>query len=429
PYYRHGRITEQTLGEETTYVVTWSSWYRVSTTEYVQAELQDYLPLSGGTLTGVVNGVTPTAGDNSKKLATTEFVNATAQQANWNVTDTTSKAFIKNKPGNLINIGNNQKFDLVVLKKDDNSGYPVYLLMHELVQYNPDQPTLPIRAVYGFNGMVFGIPRVGNDGSQFLAIVKVGLGYEYNTLYSSSTHYSPVVLKDETNNKYYWAMKIKGSYQLVYMLGAFTANPLNTGISAVDLAGTLPEGWRLVHTARPYPFDNASVASADKDGQGNNIASTYLPAVVGAVVAFAGSTTPQGWLLCDGSAVSRTDYAALYAVIGTTYGAGNGSTTFNLPNLIDKFVEGSVTAGTVKSAGLPNITGSINDEYGGFGDFNDATGAFYLGRIDKKRFTRTADNNKASSSVYLDASRSSNIYGNSTTVQPPALTLRYIIKY
>ena len=149
----------------------------------------------------------------------------------------------------------------------------------------------------------------------------------------------------------------------------------------------------------------------------------------GVVQAFAGSTTPQGWLLCDGSAVSRTNYAALYAVIGTTYGSGDGSTTFNLPNLVDKFVEGSVTAGTVKSAGLPNITGSINDEYGHFGDFNDATGVFYLGLIDKKRFTRTADNNNASSVVYLDASRSSNIYGASNTVQPPSVTMRYIIKY
>lgn len=81
PYYRHGVITEQTLGEETTYVVTWSSWYRVATTGYVQAELQDYLPLSGGTVTGVVNGVTPPNGDNSKKLATTEFVNAKAKAA------------------------------------------------------------------------------------------------------------------------------------------------------------------------------------------------------------------------------------------------------------------------------------------------------------------------------------------------------------
>lgn len=53
----------------------------------------------------------------------------------------------------------------------------------------------------------------------------------------------------------------------------------------------------------------------------------------GAVTAFAGASAPSGWLLCNGAAVSRTSYAALFAVCGTTYGAGDGSTTFNLPNL------------------------------------------------------------------------------------------------
>ena len=52
----------------------------------------------------------------------------------------------------------------------------------------------------------------------------------------------------------------------------------------------------------------------------------------GAVLPYAGSSAPTGFLLCDGSAVSRTTYANLFAVIGTTYGAGDGSTTFNLPN-------------------------------------------------------------------------------------------------
>lgn len=47
----------------------------------------------------------------------------------------------------------------------------------------------------------------------------------------------------------------------------------------------------------------------------------------------AASTAPTGWLLCDGSAVSRTTYAALFAAIGTSYGTGDGSTTFNLPDL------------------------------------------------------------------------------------------------
>jgi microcystin-dependent protein len=55
---------------------------------------------------------------------------------------------------------------------------------------------------------------------------------------------------------------------------------------------------------------------------------------VGSVIPFAGASSPDAsWLVCDGSAVSRTTYATLFAVLGTTYGVGDGSTTFNLPNM------------------------------------------------------------------------------------------------
>ena len=60
----------------------------------------------------------------------------------------------------------------------------------------------------------------------------------------------------------------------------------------------------------------------------------------GAVMAFAMSTEPTGWLECDGSAISRTTYAALFAAIGETYGVGDGSTTFDLPDLRAEFVRG-----------------------------------------------------------------------------------------
>jgi microcystin-dependent protein len=56
----------------------------------------------------------------------------------------------------------------------------------------------------------------------------------------------------------------------------------------------------------------------------------------GIIKAFGGASAPAGYLLCDGSAVSRTTYAALFTVIGTTYGVGDGSTTFNVPNLKGK---------------------------------------------------------------------------------------------
>lgn len=69
----------------------------------------------------------------------------------------------------------------------------------------------------------------------------------------------------------------------------------------------------------------------------------------GTVSAFAGSTAPTGYVLCDGSAVNRTTQAALFAVIGTTYGVGDGSTTFNLPDLRGRVVAGmggSLLSGT-----------------------------------------------------------------------------------
>ena len=119
----------------------------------------------------------------------------------------------------------------------------------------------------------------------------------------------------------------------------------------------------------------------------------FIP--VGTILAYsANGTIPSGYLLCDGSAVSRSIYPDLFNLLGETYGAGDGSTTFNLPdfNQAERFAQGSTVAGTVKAAGLPDIEGS-----------GWQTGQF-------------------------SASRSNPIYGASKTVQPNALTARYIIK-
>ena len=64
----------------------------------------------------------------------------------------------------------------------------------------------------------------------------------------------------------------------------------------------------------------------------------------GSVVMFASLTPPSGWLLCDGSAVSRTTHADLFSVIGTSFGAGNGTTTFNVPNLKGRVAVGRDSA-------------------------------------------------------------------------------------
>jgi len=62
--------------------------------------------------------------------------------------------------------------------------------------------------------------------------------------------------------------------------------------------------------------------------------------ITGEMLLWPGADAPKGWLLCDGAAVSRTEYAALFAVIGTAYGSGDGSATFNLPNLMGRVAAG-----------------------------------------------------------------------------------------
>ena len=76
----------------------------------------------------------------------------------------------------------------------------------------------------------------------------------------------------------------------------------------------------------------------------------------GSIITFAGSSSPSGWLLCFGQAVSRTTYASLYSAIGTTYGVGDNSTTFNLPDLRGRVIAGLDNMGGSAASRLTNTT-------------------------------------------------------------------------
>ena len=147
---------------------------------------------------------------------------------------------------------------------------------------------------------------------------------------------------------------------------------------------------------------------------------------VGAFMPYAADTPPEGWLKCDGSAVSRTTYSALFAKIGTKYGSGDGSKTFNLPNFINKTFWGGSSSGTVKDAGLPNIKGTISS-------FKAATvvktGAFSESTSRSEAYIGASQWSGYLISPSFDASKSNAIYGKSSTVQPPALTTIICIKY
>jgi hypothetical protein len=144
---------------------------------------------------------------------------------------------------------------------------------------------------------------------------------------------------------------------------------------------------------------------------------------VGTIIAVAYTGVPEGYMHCNGAAVNRTTYVNLFNKIGTFYGAGDGSTTFNLPNTVARFLEGGIGAGTYYEAGLPNITGNISA-------FKSSISGAFVGSNNTNRYDGWNDNeDEYAVSTSFDASRSNRIYGASTTVQPPAMTVIYCIKY
>lgn len=135
---------------------------------------------------------------------------------------------------------------------------------------------------------------------------------------------------------------------------------------------------------------------------------------------------PEGWLECNGAAVSRTKYARLFKKIGTKYGAGDGSTTFNLPNLHHRVLEGTNTTSEVaqyQEAGLPDIIGTV-----GFNSqATTADGAFAM-LSTGSTYVGGEINQSLNKNVKFTASLSHAAYKNSTTVQMSSLRVMAIIK-
>ena len=131
------------------------------------------------------------------------------------------------------------------------------------------------------------------------------------------------------------------------------------------------------------------------------------------------------WLLCDGSTYSPTAYPKLFALL----------TTSILPDLRGRFLQGSNNAGIFVDAGLPNISGTfltVHDISNSVDLINKVyySGAFFHSKTDispYSGYTTASGYNEWYKNIF-DASRSNAIYGNSDTVQPPAMTVRYYIK-
>lgn len=93
-------------------------------------------------------------------------------------------------------------------------------------------------------------------------------------------------------------------------------------------------------TTIPNTFSDGEVLSAEKLNANFAALAASDSTPAGTVVAYAGTTAPTGWLLCNGATVSRTTYAALFAATGSSFGAGDGSSTFHLPDFRGRFLRG-----------------------------------------------------------------------------------------
>lgn len=98
------------------------------------------------------------------------------------------------------------------------------------------------------------------------------------------------------------------------------------------------QGWCACHDFR-------AVNTADQTTTKGGLA------LVGSILMYGGASAPLGYLVCDGSAISRTTYAELFGVLSTNYGTGDGSTTFNLPDLRQRFPLGKAASGTGNALG------------------------------------------------------------------------------
>jgi len=112
-----------------------------------------------------------------------------------------------------------------------------------------------------------------------------------------------------------------------------------------------------------YPIaDGNSGEFMTTDGAGTLSFAPVVSFLSGMIIPYAGTSAPTGWLFCYGQAINRTSYAALFAALGTTYGPGDGSTTFNLPGLRGRTIAGKDNMGGTSADRLTDQSGGLNGD-------------------------------------------------------------------
>jgi microcystin-dependent protein len=146
-------------------------------------------------------------------------------------------------------------------------------------------------------------------------------------------------------------------------LGAKTIKKMGSSGKANLASGDIQSGQSVT-----VEYDGTDMVMVTPIAGQAGAAEIAIAAPTGMIVPYGGTTAPTGWLLCYGQAISRTDYSALFAVFGTTYGSGDGSTTFNLPDLRGRVIAGQDDMGGTSANRLTGLSGGVD------GDVLGATG-------------------------------------------------------
>jgi len=190
-------------------------------------------------------------------------------------------------------------------------------------------------------------------------------------------------------------------------------------------------------------MSNYEATKYDFDG-GNLTGIEGIPTAT--IVPWTSSSVPSGFLECNGAAVSRTTYSALFAIVGTTYGAGDGSSTFNVPDLQDNVIVGKSGTKAVGSSGGANTVTSTGNIGGSTANATLSTpqlashshnpaggtqrniGPVANSATQRANVADSASTGSAGSGQGHSHNMSANFSGDATSVVQPYLTVIYIIK-
>ena len=261
-----------------------------------------------------------------------------------------------------------------------------------------------------------------NDAGQAWASINCGSGMTNRSVNEATTSQSSTLIPTMG-----WVNNPSTSTNVVHRSGTETATGNKTFSGTVSFTGTATATTQATSDSSTKLATTAFV---------NNAMSSFASLPSGVILPFGGSSAPTGFLICDGSAVSRTDYADLFDVIGTTYGSGDGSTTFNLPNLSSGVLPNSSTVDVVGNGNALGIVDNVSSETAQHNALVVGSGSAFSGaRIPFSAFNLNAPLAIGSTSTAQEFGTNNKALGVSTLPEWSGLTgsitgvsVNYIIK-